>query len=121
MAAIRSRSCWSSDGNFYGTTAYGGAYGEGSVFTVGPIGTLTPIYSFCTQIACTDGASPHDGLVLGSDGSFYGPTYFGGTHNQGTLFQYAAGALNTLHDFDGTDGRYPVQHCSKPPTALFTG
>jgi len=112
-----------SDGNFYGTTAYGGAYGEGSVFKIDPIsGMLVTIYSFCTQIACTDGATPRDGLVLGSDGNFYGPTYYGGLYNQGTIFQITpAGAVNTLHNFDGTDGRYPIQHLFQATNGIFYG
>ena len=111
-----------SDGNFYGTTAYGGAYGEGSVFTISLIGTLTTIYSFCSQIACTDGATPRDGLVLGSDGNFYGTTYYGGLYNQGTIFQITpAGVLTTLHNFDGTDGRYPIQHLFQATNGNFYG
>jgi uncharacterized repeat protein (TIGR03803 family) len=110
------------DGNFYGTTAYGGAYGEGSVYQITTSGTLTTIYSFRTQIACTDGATPRDGLVLGSDGNFYGATYYGGTDNQGTLYEISpAGALNTLHSFDGTDGRYPIQHLFQATNGVFYG
>jgi uncharacterized repeat protein (TIGR03803 family) len=110
------------DGNFYGTTAYGGAYGEGSVYQITTSGTLTTIYSFRTQIACTDGATPRDGLVLGSDGNFYGATYYGGTDNQGTLYEISpAGELNTLHSFDGTDGRYPIQHLFQATNGVFYG
>ena len=39
-----------SDGNFYGTTLYGGANGQyGTVFKVTPSGALTTLYSFCQQ------------------------------------------------------------------------
>lgn len=38
-----------SDGNFYGTTSYGGANGEGTVFKVTPSGSFTTLYSFCSQ------------------------------------------------------------------------
>jgi uncharacterized repeat protein (TIGR03803 family) len=110
------------DGNFYGTTAYGGANGEGSVYKITPGGTLTTIYSFCAQIACTDGATPRDGLTLGSDGNFYSTTYYGGANNQGTLFQITpSGALTTLHSFDGTDGRYPIQHLFQATNGVFYG
>jgi uncharacterized repeat protein (TIGR03803 family) len=110
------------DGNFYGTTADGGAYGEGSVFKITRHGKLTTIYSFCVQIGCTDGAEPHDGLALGSDGNFYGPTFRGGMNNEGTLFQITpAGALTTLHSFDGTDGYYPVQHLFQATNGIFYG
>ena len=35
-----------SDGNFYGTTTYGGASGCGTVFQVTPAGVLTTLVSF---------------------------------------------------------------------------
>jgi len=40
------------DGNFYGTTSSGGAYGNGTVFKITPRGTLTTLHSFDQ----TDGA-----------------------------------------------------------------
>lgn len=110
------------DGNFYGTTAYGGGNGEGSVFKITPSGALTTIYNFCAQVACTDGATPRDGLTLGSDGNFYSTTYYGGANNQGTIFQITpAGVLTTLHSFDGTDGRYPIQHLFQATNGIFYG
>jgi uncharacterized repeat protein (TIGR03803 family) len=111
------------DGNFYGTTASGGAnYNAGTVFKITPTGARTTIYSFCAQVGCTDGATPRDGLVLGSDGNFYGPTYYGGAHNEGTLFQITpAGVLNTLHSFGGTEGYYPIQHLFQATNGTFYG
>ena len=35
-----------SDGNFYGTSEYGGANGRGTVFRVTPAGVLTTLVSF---------------------------------------------------------------------------
>jgi uncharacterized repeat protein (TIGR03803 family) len=46
------------DGNFYGTTYGGGVYDEGTVFEATPDGTLTILYSFCSQTSCTDGTNP---------------------------------------------------------------
>ena len=40
-------------------------------------GTLTMLYSFCSQSGCADGASPNGGLVQGADGNFYGMTSSG--------------------------------------------
>jgi uncharacterized repeat protein (TIGR03803 family) len=34
------------DGDFYGTTQYGGAYDEGTVFKITPTGTVTTLHSF---------------------------------------------------------------------------
>ena len=99
-----------SDGNFYGTTSGGGtARFYGTVFRVTPGGTLTTLYSFCSQPSCADGADPIAGLVLGSDGSFYGTTTAGGTRNLGTIFKITpSGGLTTLYSFGGQpDGAYP--------------
>jgi len=74
------------DGSFYGTTQYGGTYNEGTIFKVTPTGTVTTLYSFCPQTHCNDGANPYAGLILGSDGVFYGTTYNGGGGNHGTVF-----------------------------------
>lgn len=59
-------------GNFYGTTASGGANGDGTVFKITPTGTLTTLYSFCAQggSQCTDGGGPVAGLVQATDGNF---------------------------------------------------
>lgn len=83
------------DGNFYGTTQDGGAYGSGTVFEITPKGTLTTLYSFCSQLNCTDGQSPNAGLVQGTDGIFYGTTVSGGTSlctlGCGTVFGLSIG------------------------------
>jgi uncharacterized repeat protein (TIGR03803 family) len=75
-----------SDGNFYGTTAVGGAHNQGTIFKMTPSGTLTTLYSFCSQSGCSDGAQPYAGLIQASNGTFYGTTYAGGTGNHGTVF-----------------------------------
>ncbi len=101
------------DGDFYGTTAGGGVYGNGTVFKITRGGMLMTLYSFCAQTnaqgSCTDGDHPWAGLVQGSDGNFYGTTYEGGAYGNGTVFEITpAGALTTLHDFNGTDGANPL-------------
>jgi hypothetical protein len=40
---------------------------NGTVFKITPSGTLTTLYSFCTQSNCTDGSNPHAGLVQGTE------------------------------------------------------
>ena len=98
-----------SDGNFYGTTAGGGANNDGTVFKITPSGTLTTLYSFCSQSNCADGYWPYGGLVQARDGNFYGTTFAGGAYgyNAGTVFKITpSGTLTTL-DFYGYDGAWP--------------
>jgi len=102
------------DGNFYGTTGFGGANqtsenAAGTVFQIAPGGTLTTLYSFCARSSCTDGGLPEAGLVLGADGNFYGTTLEGGASNRGTVFKITpGGTLTTLYSFTGgTDGFSP--------------
>jgi uncharacterized repeat protein (TIGR03803 family) len=110
------------DGNFYGLTALGGANLEGAFFKITPDGALSTLYSFCSKIACRDGAMPRGALSLGSDGNFYGTTYLGGTANQGTVFRITpSGVLTTLHSFHGWDGRYPVGGVSQASNGAFYG
>jgi len=93
------------DGNFYGTTFSGGANGDfGTVFKITPSGTLTTLYSFCSQTNCTDGALPGAGLVQANDGDFYGTTSSGGGNGPyggwGTVFKITpGGTLTTLYAF----------------------
>jgi uncharacterized repeat protein (TIGR03803 family) len=107
------------DGNFYGTTEYGGTgtggLPEGVAFKITPAGQLTVLYNFCSVASCTDGSSPYGGLVQATDGNFYGTTLGGGTHNYGVIFQLTpSGKYTVLYNFDDTTGAYPevtlVQH-----------
>jgi uncharacterized repeat protein (TIGR03803 family) len=67
-----------SNGDFYGTTADGGANFLGTLFEITPAGKLTTLYSFCSKTDCIDGESPYAGVVEGTDGKIYGTTYGGG-------------------------------------------
>jgi len=98
-----------SDGNFYGTTASGGAHYQGTVFKIDTTGNLTTLHSFSGSPS--DGTGPVAGLAQGTDGNFYGTTATGGAHYQGTLFEITpAGALTVLHSFSGSpsEGAGPV-------------
>ena len=76
------------DGNFYGTTLFGGANGRGvckkggcgTIFSITPGGTLKTIYSFCAQKDCADGLDPVAALIQATDGNFYGTTNGGGAY-----------------------------------------
>lgn len=108
------------DGNFYGTTTNGGNSGGGVVFKITPAGKLSVLHNIN---GTTDGRSPFGGLVLGSDGSFYGANAYGGTVNSncsngcGTFFKISPkGAYSVLYNFDSTTGATPeitpFQHTS---------
>ena len=88
------------DGNLYGTAGYGGANNRGTVFKITLSGTLTTLYNFCNLEACADGSQPYAGLLLGTDGNFYGTTLFGGKNSYGEIFVITpSGSLTTLYSF----------------------
>ncbi len=101
------------DGNFYGTTKEGGYPADGgTIFEMTPQGTITILHSFSSAI---DGSVPLGGLLLATDGNFYGTTsgigYKGACrgNNCGSIFQITPeGTLTTLHIFDQTDGMNPT-------------
>jgi uncharacterized repeat protein (TIGR03803 family) len=99
------------DGNFYGTTAYGGIF-DGTIFSITPAGVLSPLHIF----NYTDGFDINVGLVQAGNGNFYGTTLFGtlccgGANDSGTVFEMTpAGTVTTLYRFcakancaDGSD------------------
>ena len=94
------------DGNFYGTTYFGGASNLGAVFKVTPSGTETLLYSFAGG---SDGQHPYAGVIQGSDGNFYGTTYQGGAGGYGTVFEITpSGTETVLYAFaGGSDGANP--------------
>ena len=88
----------------------GGTYGDGTVFRISPSGSYTNLYSFGGYP--NDGAYPQAGLVQGSDGNFYGTTYFGGTNScaSGTVFRISpSGSYTNLYSFPATPTMGPIQ------------
>jgi len=97
------------DGGIYGTTSGGGSgcgsAGCGTVFKITPRGALITIHAFCSETNCDDGFDPEAGLVLATDGNFYGTTAGGGANQYGTVFRITpAGLLTTLYSFLPSDG-----------------
>jgi uncharacterized repeat protein (TIGR03803 family) len=100
------------NGNFYGTTWWGGIFGGvnggGTLFEITGTGRFTVLHSFCAQPNCADGENPSAGLMQASDGNLYGTTQNGGL-GSGTVFQVTPqGKLTSLHAFEYSDGgAYP--------------
>ena len=96
--------------NLYGTTQYGGAYGEGVAFRLKPNPDGTWTEKVLHAFTCADGAVPDAGLIFDAAGSLYGTTYFGGTYGWGVVFKLAPTSSGwserVLHSFLGY-GRRP--------------
>src|ERR1039458_6899824 len=99
------------DGNFYGTTKFGGSNDHGTVYKMTPSGTLTVLYMFTGSYSSGSLRIPV-ALILGTDGNFYGTTIGGGqalcNGGCGGIYKMTpAGKLTVLHSFNNTDGAYP--------------
>jgi uncharacterized repeat protein (TIGR03803 family) len=88
------------DGNFYGTNRLGGdpTCKCGVMYKATPAGAVTVLHNF--KGYPSDGSLPEGMLVQGKDGNFYGTTYQGGAHNQGSIFKITpTGTYTLLHSF----------------------
>ena len=111
-------------GNLLGATSGGGAVKGGCCGVLfklvpnGALSTYTVLYDFCSLNACLDGAWPIGSLTIDASGNLFGATYTGGGNNSdpdhlggGTLFEFSASTLHTLHAFcaetNCADGAYP--------------
>jgi uncharacterized repeat protein (TIGR03803 family) len=90
------------DGNFYGTTAFGGTncqdQGCGTIYKIDKNGEYTVLYRFSGG---SDGAAPRAGVVRDAAGNLYGTTQGqGGVGAPSTLFKLdKSGQETTLFDF----------------------
>lgn len=102
------------NGDFYGTTIFGGNGNLGTIYRLTADGNFTNLLKFNGS----NGAHPAGRLMQGRDGNFYGTTQDGGFTGPingitypgglGTLFQLTTnGALNTLLFFNFTNGASP--------------
>jgi len=89
------------DGKLYSTSN-----GSSNAFDMTTGGTLTVLYTFNGY---SSGFDPEGGLVLGTDGNYYGANFAGGTDNLGNLFKLSSsGQLTALYSFTcGSDSASP--------------
>jgi uncharacterized repeat protein (TIGR03803 family) len=92
------------DGRLYGTTT--GEFGtNGSIFRVTTSGSPSPAIA----LSGNNGSTPGDGLILATDGYYYGTASAGGSLGLGVLLRMSPNGLVTvLHNFaGGSDGAVP--------------
>jgi uncharacterized repeat protein (TIGR03803 family) len=110
-------------GDLYGTTAFGGTYGAGTVFKLvrGANWNETVLYSFGSST--TDGQDPLGVPLLDAQGNLYGTTFIGGNAACGTIYKLTpSGEETILHDFGGTgDGCNPDGGLLKDSKGAFYG
>jgi uncharacterized repeat protein (TIGR03803 family) len=98
------------NGNLFGTTYFGGAFGFGTVYKVDATGTESVLYSFAGG---TDGANSSSDLLVGNGGELFGTTSEGGTNNDctncGTIFRLDPTGTETvlLRFTGGSNGSNP--------------
>lgn len=106
-------------GNLYGTTAWGGAFGSGTVYELRPTPSgfaYSELHDFGHG---SDGNFAWGGVTLGPNGTLYGTTAGGGIRDDGTVYQLRppSGSCHSascpwvetvLYRFTGdSDGRNP--------------
>jgi uncharacterized repeat protein (TIGR03803 family) len=138
------------DGNFYGTTLFGGTHFKtadcdgsgvscGTLFKIDAASNYTDLYHFCAQPNCADGGNPYAGLIQAADGNFYGTASDGGANDAacmsrsaspylscGTIFKIAPGGrLTTFYSFcavtNCSDGAIPMAGLVQAANGNFYG
>jgi uncharacterized repeat protein (TIGR03803 family) len=93
------------DGSLYGT---GSDSGYGTVFKITTSGAFKLLHSFNGG---TEGSLPKTPPIQGTDGNFYGTTYYGKGGHSGSGMVYKItpkGKLTSLYQFDFTHGGGPI-------------
>jgi uncharacterized repeat protein (TIGR03803 family)/autotransporter-associated beta strand protein len=93
-------------GDLFGTTSYGGASGDGTVFE---IATGNGMMATLASFNGTNGASPYGGVIEDASGNLFGTTPTGGASNDGTVFEVAkgSGTITTLGSFNNANPLAP--------------
>jgi uncharacterized repeat protein (TIGR03803 family) len=94
------------NGNLFGT-AFGGGTGN-----LGVVWELAKNSSTITALGLfngTNGLNPYGGVTFDAQGNLFGTTQFGGTSNNGVVWELAKGSstITALASFNGTNGANP--------------
>lgn len=101
------------DGHLYGTAPYSGPLGGGTIFRMTLAGEFTIVHAFDpvrVDLGCNCGvAEPYGGLLLASDGNFYGTTTYGdpeyGWDGHGAVYRMTPeGAVSVVAYFATAEG-----------------
>ena len=104
------------DGDFYGTTSYGGegtnGWENGTIFRITTSGSLKTVYNFGDQDdGSIGGGNP---LLLAKDGNFYGTTQYGGDNGQGVIFEFTPPTGGATEGTFTVLGSFPPVSMSNP-------
>jgi uncharacterized repeat protein (TIGR03803 family) len=110
----------------FGVTYAGGANNDGSFFSFvdnGSSGTPTLLYSFAGK---SNAGKPQAGLILGSDGNFYGTSEAAGGNSDGTVWMSSPTGVEAMiypfeYALESTDGATPVANPIQGADGQFYG
>lgn len=112
-------------GNIYGTTIYGGTYGDGTVYELKRVPGGSWAEKILLNFNGTNGSGPGV-LMFDGAGNLYGTTAYGGAYGGGVTYELIprAGGVWTqriLHNFrtDGSEGMVPGPLVFGPTGHLF--
>jgi uncharacterized repeat protein (TIGR03803 family) len=113
MFPDQARLIFDKNGNLYGTTNQGGAYGWGTAYRLSRSSGASWLFKVVHQFTGSDdGGSPNAGLIMDSSGNFYGTTT-GGAIGGGVVFELSKSLTGewtdeVLYQFTGGgDGGQP--------------
>jgi uncharacterized repeat protein (TIGR03803 family) len=104
------------NGNFYSTTQNGGSNGEGTIYQVTPGLAVTLLHNFGAVFG--DCTYPSAGLLLATDGKYYGSAADGGGKGDGCLYNTTtSGSYTGLYTFDNTSNGTQISPLAPPVQA----
>ena len=87
------------NGFYYGATMSGGSVGAGCVYKISGDGTTySVVHSFQDGTVSGDGVFPVGNLLIGSNGTVYGETTYGGAYGDGVIYSISPAGVTTILD-----------------------